>query len=206
MDPILTRLQTGDLILVNGQANKWYYKLFEYLIKFGTHSNYTHVGMVVRDPDFTEKPLKGLYIWESSWEGTPDPQDNKVKLGVQLTPLETFIKNSKGCKLFLRKLTCPLTIFTKEKLAKVHKEVYDKPYDFMPKDWINALFGKDSQPQKTDRFWCSAFVGYVYTQCGLLSSDTDWSILTPCDFSLDGQTIKLVGGVLENIETLISND
>ena len=27
-----------------------------------------------------------------------------------------------------------------------------------------AFFRKDGEPQKTDRFWCSALVGYIYTR------------------------------------------
>jgi len=35
--------------------------------------------------------LEGLYIWESSWEDNPDPQDGKRKLGVQITPIKEVI-------------------------------------------------------------------------------------------------------------------
>ena len=44
---------------------------------------------------------------------------------------------------------------------------------------------KDSNPQKTNSFWCSALVGYIYTRCGLLNRETDWSILRPSDFSIE---------------------
>ena len=63
----------------------------------------------------------------------------------------------------------------------------------MPKDWIEALFNYDDTPQKTDRFWCSALVGYIYTKLGILKSDTDWSVLSPCDFSLDGEKLNYTG-------------
>jgi len=63
--------------------------------------------------------------------------------------------------------------------------VYDKPYDINPRDWIEALFRKDDDPQKPDRFWCSALVGYIYTKLGILHETTDWSILRPSDFSLE---------------------
>ena len=39
----------------------------------------------------------------------------------------------------------------------------------MPKDWIEALFRKDGRP-KTDRFWCSALTGYIYSHCDVISS------------------------------------
>ena len=199
----LEKLQTGDLVLVNGHSTNFFYKLFDNLIKYGTHSNYTHVGFIVRDPNFIDNPLKGIYIWESSWEGTPDPQDGKVKLGVQLTLLQDFVKNNKGNKILFRKLECSENTFTTEKLKNIHTVVYNKPYDIVPKDWIEALLRKDDNPQKTNRFWCSALVGYIYTRCGLLKADTDWSILRPCDFSLDGQTVEILNGSLYNEEVLL---
>ena len=56
----------------------------------------------IKDPTFIHPSLKGYYVWESGWEGEPDPQDGKVKLGVQLTPLEEVIKNNKGNFHFIR--------------------------------------------------------------------------------------------------------
>ena len=74
----------------------------------------------------------------------------------------------------------------------------------MQKDWIEAFLQKDSKPQKTDRFWCSALVGYIYTKCGLLNEKTDWTILRPSDFSLSGENLKFINGnKLENREIMI---
>jgi len=50
-------------------------------------------------------------------------------------------------------------------------------------DWLLATLRMDARPQKTDRFWCSAFVAYVLTQLGWLPEATDWSIVRPCDLS-----------------------
>ena len=57
-------LKTGDLILFNYQSKD----LFS-MIRIGTQSNYTHIGMIIKDPSFIEPHLKGLYVWESGWEG-----------------------------------------------------------------------------------------------------------------------------------------
>ena len=67
---------------------------------------------------------------------------------------------------------------------------YMRPYDLIPWDWISALFQFDLSPQKKDRFQCSALIGYIYTYCGILESDTDLSILRPCDFSLSGENLN----------------
>jgi len=197
-------LKTGDLLLFNNHSGGLF-GLFTSLIKWGTHSNYTHVGMILKDPTFINKNLKGLYVWESTYNGKPDPQDGKIKLGVQITPLYECL-NFESRSVFVRKIICDSEKhFNDEILTEIHNKVYGKIYDIVPGDWIQALFGVDNNPQKTDRFWCSALVGYIYTKCGILESDTDWSILKPSDFSLDGENIKLTGyNILEKCETKIN--
>ena len=54
---------------------------------------------------------------------------------------------------------------------------------FVPKDWLEAIIHIDTAPKKTDRFWCSAFIGYIYSLCGIIPNSIDWSILRPSDFS-----------------------
>ena len=74
----------------------------------------------------------------------------------------------------------------------------------MPRDWIRALLRIDNKPQKTDRFWCSALIGYIYTKCGILNPDTDWSIMSPSDFSIETNNLNYLGeNKLENIVTKI---
>ena len=187
-------LKTGDLIMFSSNP-KGIFGFFSNMIKIGTHSNYTHIGMILQDPDFIEPKLKGLFVWESGWEGEPDPQDDKVKLGVQITPLNEMLNNFKDAQISVRKVECNQDTFNNDLLKKIHQVVYEKPYDIMPLAWILAIFRKDIKPQRTDRFWCSAFVGYIYTKCGVLKSDTDWSILRPCDFSVMGNYLKFNLGI-----------
>jgi len=160
------------------------------MIKWGTHSNYSHIAMILKDPSFIHPCLKGTFVWESSWEGTPDPQDGKIKLGVQITPLKEIIDSYSGQNIFVRQVECDNNLFSPERLAEVHKIV---------------LFRKDAKPQKTDRFWCSALVGYIYTKCGLLDANTDWSILRPSDFSLAGEHLDFTTKAkLANSETKLT--
>ena len=177
-------LKTGDILLFDYNESG-ILGLFNKAIKYFTKSPYSHVAVVLKDPSFIHPSLKGYYIWESSWEGTPDPQDNKIKLGVQITPLDEVMNNCKNTNstVFLRRVNCPIGTFNKNVLSQIHEVVYDKPYDIVPEDWINAINRSDNHPQKTDRFWCSALVGYIYTKCNLLVKNTDWSELRPADFS-----------------------
>jgi len=181
-------LKTGDVLLFDYEG-KGYFGWWSAAIRYFTKSNISHIAMVLKDPTFINPTLKGTYIWESSYEGKPDPQDGKVKLGVQITPLAEVLDGYQG-RIYLRRAQCVADSFNPTKLEELHKVVYDKPYDLVPTDWIEAAVQEDPEPQKTSRFWCSAFVGYLYTQCGLLVPETDWSILRPADFTQSAQHLS----------------
>ena len=184
-------LKTGDLLLCD-DLNYGDWGLLSWFIKFMTKSDFSHIGMIVKDPDFTDPPMKGTYIWMSGISNVPDPEDNTKKFGVQFVPFDEYVSTYSG-KLYIRKLNCWKydQLFTKENLKKIHKVVYDKPYDVVIADWIEAYCKKDPQPQKTSRFFCSAFIGYIYTQLTLLPEDTDWSILYPGFFSSENPNLRL---------------
>ena len=177
-------LKTGDLLLFDINESG-IMGIFNKAIKFFTKSKFSHMAVVLKDPTFIHPSLKGYYIWESSWEGRSDPQDGKIKLGVQITPFhEIYDKcKSENSLIYARRIECPPDIFNDTSLKTIHDVVYNKPYDLVPTDWINALTRDESGGPQTKRFWCSALVGYIYTQCGLLSKNTDWTILRPADFS-----------------------
>ena len=200
MDDLKKLIRTGDLILFDSD-NTGIFNLLDKGIKYFTGSSYNHIAMVLENPTFMAKtcnlPIEnftGFFVWESSWEGEPDPQDGKVKLGVQLTPLEEVLKNNRG-KFFIRKIVCEDELyektFSQENLEKVHKIVYDKPYDINPLDWIGALLRLDFYPKKTDRYWCSALIGQIYSKLGIINDNIDWSILRPSDFSLEDKNLHL---------------
>lgn len=175
-------LKTGDLLLFVGELS-WNPKSWvDKLIQIFTFKPYSHIGMILKDPTWIDSKMIGLYLWESSYEGTPDPQDGKVKLGVQITPLENIIKEKKQL-IYVRQLygAEKLTINI---LEKIHKIVYEKPYDFNPLDWLAAYirYPLNGSP-KTDRYFCSALIACIYTQAGILNKNTNWSLSRPSDFS-----------------------
>lgn len=202
----ISELKTGDLLLCDYTKKGGCMSLFTSCIKYCLHSNFSHIAMVLKDPTFLHPSLKGLYVWESSWEGKPDPQDGKIKLGVQITPLyELLAVYKREGSIAVRRVKCSPELFSDINLQKVHNVVYDKPYDIVPMDWINVVLKRGPDPQKTSRFWCSALVGYIYTKCGLLDPTTDWSNLTPEDFSLMEENLNFINNAsLDNkIEKLI---
>ena len=189
----LDKLDTGDILLFNYTGNNPVFRLFGSIIRTITHSNYTHVAMVLKDPTFIHPSLKGLYIWESGWEGTPDPQDEKIKTGVQITSLYEVLKNYQG-KLYIRYLKQGREKITTSLLGMIHKTVYNKPYDLNIGDWVGAITRKDKEIQKTDRFWCSALVAYFLVEFGYLSKDIDWSIIRPSDLSSTSNYLNFLPG------------
>lgn len=285
-------LKTGDLLLCDNLEQKGL-GLFGWLIKYGSQSDFSHIAMVVVNPDFTylDKPLKGVYVWQSGTAQIPDAEDGKRKIGVQLTPIIDFITTYKG-KIYLRRLrvhmaedsiennTTMVTIdtgstalvdsnrnqnhnqnliiktfsntfgyiysgynilkylfyksnqpvdnkdehehehdreskhtnqyhtenpFTHEKMKEIHDSVYNKPYDIVVRDWIEAYCKKDPDPQKISRFWCSALAAYIYTKVGLLDEKTDWSIIRPSFFSSENPELNhniLIGAELSSEELI----
>jgi len=193
-------LKTGDLFLFHEKTS-----IFGKLIQYFTGSNYCHVGMILKDPTFTKTPLVGLFFWESSDENCLDVEDHQFKIGVEIVELEKMLDNSRNSvDLYYRKLHTSIPI-AEEALKEIHDVVHNKPYDIVPKDWIEAYIGVDDEPQKTDRFWCSALVGYIYTKLGFLPPDTDWSIMRPSDFSSENKLELYNGAYLED-EILIENN
>ena len=292
-------LKTGDLLLCDNLEQKGL-GLFGWLIKYGSQSDFSHIAMVVVNPDFTylDKPLKGVYVWQSGTAQIPDAEDGKRKIGVQLTPIVDFITTYKG-KIYLRRLhvhtaedciennTTIVNIganiganigtgstalvarnrnlvkntfintfgyiysgfsilkylfyksnarndndiesnqdsldthkhryrhlclhyhtenpFTHEKMKEIHDCVYNKPYDIVVRDWIEAYCKKDPDPQKISRFWCSALAAFIYTKVGLLDEKTDWSIIRPSFFSSENPELNrsiLIGAELSNEELI----
>jgi hypothetical protein len=199
MTEMTSPLKTGDILLCdNLEYKSW--GLFSWFIKFMTKSDFSHVGMIVVDPEFTDVPLKGTYVWTSGISDIPDPEDNTKKFGVQFIPYEHFI-GTYGGKIYVRRIEFKSTeeynkIFNNEILKEIHKVVYDKPYDIIVTDWIEAYCKKDRHPQKTSRFFCSAFLGYVYTKLSLFDDGLDWSILYPSYFSSENKTLSLLNNAI----------
>ena len=189
-------LKTGDILLCgSGPRESWPLSWFSYLIKLYTHSPYSHVAMVLVDPSFIHPALKGTFIWESSNGSTPDPQDDKNKLGVRITPLADFLHDYQvqGGRVVVRPIKCPLDTFNSQQLETIHDTVYGKPYDLYLKDWLEALLPMGDHSERTiNRFWCSALIGYIYSQCGIVDSFTNWSFLRPSDFSVTSENLNFL--------------
>lgn len=174
--------QTGDILLFSHikQYNGFKDYLFNFIdsmIQYFTKSKYNHVGIIVKDPCWNKK-LKGYYLLESNIEPIPDVEDNKKKVGVQLIPLE-FVLKEKYNNLYVRKLICKRDDEFNSKLIEIHSIIHNKPYDFNIIDWLNAGIHNQKCKKKTNTFWCSALVSFIYSKLGFINKDINWSVISP---------------------------
>ena len=190
---VLDNLKTGDLILFESQNSGWL-GCFDSIIKYFTQSQYTHIAMVILGADLLvpDIPENKIYLWESAYESQPDPISHKKPYGVRLTDLDLLIKDYQG-KLYVRKLNSSLeksNLLNPEKLTSIYQQIKNKPYDINIRDWYYA-WAQNDKHRTNKSFFCSALVGYIYTQLGIFKTETDWSILRPSDFSIENQDVNL---------------
>lgn len=185
-------IQTGDILLCRGSG--WVSKVIEWV---GT-SSYSHVGILVVAPHFLCDTLTdGIYVWDSSYGTTPEAEDGTIRFGVQLQRIEDIVPQYSPGSLFVRHAQATRDDLFYTTLTDIHKEVHAKPYDVHVMDWIAAKLNMsnpfDVSPfwKHTNRFWCSALVGYIYLRLGWIT-DVNWSLLAPREFS----SIESTGQIL----------
>lgn len=175
----LKECNTGDLLLYHDT------NCGALLIEYFTKNIYSHISMILKNPTYINKNLMGLYILESGIEKLTDT-DGIKKIGVQLYPLENVIneyKQAKYNKLYYRKLECDRGIEFHGTIKKSYELIKDDNYDLILTDWLKAEFNINvGNTQKTDTFWCSALIAYLYVQMGFLNKDVPWTIIAPNQF------------------------
>ena len=178
---ILDNCQTGDLLLYNSRT------IIGRVIEYCTYSKFSHVAMILKDPVHIDPSLTGLYIIEAGKENIPDVITGKKIFGVQIIPLEKALQYFDAAyvgNLYYRKLTCIRDDLFNTRITNSIKKVEGTPYDLNVSDWIKARFDIEiGECQKTNMFWCSALVAYLYVQMGLLNKDLPWSVIAPKKFS-----------------------
>jgi hypothetical protein len=190
----LDTLDTLDIILFRGSG------LISNILEYFGKSKYSHVGVILKNPSYINNKLEdGIYLLESSYNNTPDVEDHLYKMGVQIHKLEDVLKEFPKNSVYVRTVKCKRDADFYSKLNIIHKEIHNKPYDLNLTDWIFAKFNltKELLPnisyQKTNSFWCSSLISYIFSQVGLINNNINWSIIAPREFSSDeGKYIKFL--------------
>jgi hypothetical protein len=191
----LETCETGDLLLYS--SHRWY----SYFIEILGWSKYSHVSMIIKDPTWIHPDLKGLYIFESGLENTNDVIENKHIYGVQLVKLDDALKNYKNGSsgyVYYLKNNFERTETFYDKLKEIILSNDGKPYDLNIIDWIGARFNLQIVHKQTVRYFCSALMAYTLTNLNFLPDNTDWTIVSPKEFSYyEKMRLKFINSRLE---------
>jgi hypothetical protein len=196
---IYNTLITGDIVLFHGNG------VLSNIVEWGTMGEWSHVGIVVKDPNFCidVAPEKGLYLLQSDGKYEVDIESGKKRLGVQLVNLKSKIDEYDG-SVFVRQLQRDAyerndeeNTFRNNLLKIPYKTLFEKTYDYLPLDLLVTMLDAHGitildgfvNGRHIDHIFCSALVAYVYCDLGIMNKDTNWSTCVPSYFAqnLDGE-------------------
>lgn len=193
----IDELETGDIILFSGNY------FLSHIIEYFTNSIYSHTGIILKNPNLGDAKFKGIYLLESGFENTPDPENNRIKKGVQIINFEEKFKNYKG-RIYVRKLHCTRDKNFYEKIIQIHSTVHNIPYDLNPIDWIKGYYKIDiGNTQKENKYWCSALVSFVYVELGFLDKHIPWTLISPKELSSSSNKLKFINCQLDDDKQII---
>ena len=147
------------------------------LIQWGTASEYTHVGMIVRFPGDI------VMLWESTFDN--------VSSGVRLIPLSKALQDE---DVYIRRATVSNREGIFDRLMAVRKELDGRPFENNVLEFICAAYdgpGGDNKRNITSLF-CSELIAETLIQIGLMDGRTPSNEYTPRDFGDDG-SLPLIG-------------
>lgn len=176
---IRDQLKTGDIVLFSGKS------AVSNVIKLFSGGKWSHVGMVLRLPQFAD----AVMLWESTTlSDIKDVETGLAIKGVQLVPLSQRVAGYNG-EVTVRILSKPITKPMFEALAERRKELSRKPYERGETELIKAAWdglGGASKGEDLSSLFCSELVAEAYQAMGLLP---EWpkglpsNEYTPIDFS-----------------------
>ena len=95
------------------------------------------------------------------------------------------------------------------KAEKIGDQMMDELYrNSVPKITWKQFVKKYSNTKidgykKTDRFWCSALVAYVFSLLGFLDKNIPWTIISPSDFSCVSSRLQFIDCSLDKDKLLV---
>ena len=174
---IRNKLETGDIVLFSGKGG------ISAGIKWFTISKWSHVGMVVRLPDWNM-----VLLWESTTlSNIADVMDGKAKQGVQLVALSERLRTYGG-EAAIRRLSVKRTAAMNNALMKLRQEVKGRPYEKSKVELVKAAYDGwwGENTENLSSLFCSELVAEAYQRMGLLSNAKRAlasNEFTPKDFS-----------------------
>jgi len=192
----INELDTGDILLCSGKD------YISRIIEYFTGSKISHVAMVLKNPIYINNSLNGYYVLQTTISSNKDLVDNVNKRGVQIISLNELMKSYST--IYVRKLYITRNNNFYDLLKDIYFSIKNKPYDTNLIDWLKAdLNIHCGNEKKTNTFWCSSLLCYIYIKLGYLYKYTDWTIVKPCQFSSnDKKKLIFINCMINNDELL----
>ena len=171
---IRDNLKTGDIVLFSGNS------LISNGIKLVTNSIWSHVGMVLKIPEYNM-----VFVWESTTiTKLADAIDGKVKNGVQLILLSDRVNTYDGT-MSVRHLSHTMDEHAIFELMKFRQEVRNRPYEQDKIELIKSAYDGwlGDNDEDLSSLFCSELVAEAYQRMKILSETLPSNEYTPADFS-----------------------
>ena len=186
-------LKTGDIVLSSGKGG------ISTAIKWVTKSKWSHIGMVLRIPDY-----EMVLVWEATTlSNIADVRAGKARKGEQLVPLRERINKYVG-EAVIRQLSVgnagqswKLTTAQTKNLAKLRSKFKGRPYEKSQRELLRAAYDGPWGDNVEDfsSLFCSELVAAAYQTLGFLGGQLPANEFTPADFR-SGSLVdnNLIGG------------
>ncbi|MGQ8874739.1 hypothetical protein [Paenibacillus sp. TSA_86.1] len=180
------RLKTGDMLLCHSVIHE------SIMIEFIEGSAWSHIGMVVRLPQY-DYPL----LWESTaFENLNDVLLGEKKTGPMLVPLheriQTDVDQLWDPMFAFRLLNGPCTPEMEEELNNLIQEVHEGQFPKEREMLESVAEGKLGISSHSPNLFCSQLFAETYMRMGLLSTERVPNSYWPVDFSSQGH-VNLLG-------------
>lgn len=175
-DELAPALNTGDIFLFHG--TEWTSRLIEEV----THSSFSHVAMVVRQPG--SSGLGGLSLWQS-YEPTG---------GVGSSPAKDFLEKydvAPGESLYARQLQAQRTPAMQQALQAFMAEVDGRHFPSIVGLVLHWLEGEQGINSGTADYFCSQLLAATYMQIGWLQGSPPPNAYSPEAFSTQNPGLPL---------------
>tara|TARA_R110000744_G_scaffold285481_1_gene396846 strand:- start:29 stop:598 length:570 start_codon:yes stop_codon:yes gene_type:complete len=170
----VANLKTGDIILFSGKC------FVSRVIKFVTNSPWSHIGMIVNNPEH-DTPM----LYESSHDH-----------GVRLTPFNEYRRAFVG-DMALRRLKHDLSDKEHYRLRIFKNQVRGTPFEANAVQMLASVpaWWFLSSREDLSSMFCSELVAQCYKEIGLLGQDRASNKYTPAAFSAE-RNLPLTRGEL----------
>lgn len=182
----LSELKTGDIVLFSGRC--W----VAWLIKIITGCKWSHVGMIVIDPDYGE-PL----VYEATHnDRVPGIDLGEKNQGVQLVRLKDRLEGYQG-DIAVMKVSC--SSLDLESFDKFRKNSVGVKFETNFLEMFLSHFKWIGNKGNFEERFCSEHVGGAYKALGLLHKGYDVHKVTPADFAKKKIVLKsaILGDLIE---------